>query len=82
MTVLASKKAFQEAVEAITDILAMILSDMKLEARDDYSNIEKIEKQEYFYSENKTPDFNLEYIHCRLFSESQNSKQTPLFRVG
>ena len=35
-----------------------------------------------YYSENKTPDFNLEYIHCRLFSESQNSKQTPLFRVG
>ncbi len=43
--ILASEKAFQEAVEAIVDVFAMLLSDMKLEISDDYTNIEKIAKR-------------------------------------
>ncbi len=42
---LASEKAFQEAVESLTDVFAMLLSDLKLEISDDYSNIEKIERR-------------------------------------
>ena len=42
IALLASEKAFQEAVEALTDIFAMLLSDIKLSVDDDYTNIEKI----------------------------------------
>lgn len=45
VSILASEKVFQEAIEALTDIFAMLLTDMKLEVSDDYSNIEKIERR-------------------------------------
>ena len=51
ISVLASEKAFQEAVEAIIDVFAMLLSDMKLEIGDDYSNIEKIAKRNIINNE-------------------------------
>ena len=41
---LACYKAFQEVIEAITDIIAMILIDRKKSVGDDYSNIEKIKE--------------------------------------
>ena len=53
ISILASEKAFQEAIESIIDVFAMLLSDMKLEISDDYSNIEKIEKRGIINSEEK-----------------------------
>lgn len=41
-TFFACEKAFQELVEALADLFAMILSDLKLGLKDDYSNIEKL----------------------------------------
>lgn len=43
-TKLACYKAFQEAVEGITDIIAMILADKNKPVKDDYSNIEHIKE--------------------------------------
>lgn len=40
-TKLACYKSFQEAIEAITDIIAMILANKNKIVRDDYSNIEE-----------------------------------------
>lgn len=42
-TLLAIFKAYQELIEAIMDIIAMYLRDQNIPARDDYSNIEKID---------------------------------------
>jgi uncharacterized protein YutE (UPF0331/DUF86 family) len=42
-TLLAIFKAYQEVVEAIMDIIAMYLRDQNIGARDDYSNIERID---------------------------------------
>lgn len=39
---IASTKAFQEYVEALTDVFAMIIKDEGLIPKDDYSNIEKL----------------------------------------
>ncbi len=39
---LAVYKAFQELMEAFTDIFAMMLKDMKDMVQDDYSNIERL----------------------------------------
>ncbi len=39
---LACYKAFQEAVEAIFDLIAMMLKDNGKEVEDDYTNLEKI----------------------------------------
>ncbi len=41
----ASAKAFQELVEALTDIFAMLIKDMNSIVKDDYSNIEKIREK-------------------------------------
>lgn len=41
---LASYKAFQEIVEASMDIIAMLIKDENLVPKDDYSNIDIIEK--------------------------------------
>ena len=43
-TKLACYKAFQEAVEALTDISAMLCKDMKVPPKDDYYNILKLEE--------------------------------------
>jgi len=51
ISILASEKAFQEAVESIVDIFAMLVSDMKLDISDDYSNIEKIAKRKIISQE-------------------------------
>lgn len=40
-TKLACYKAFQEAMEGMTDIIAMVLSDKDKSVKDDYSNIEQ-----------------------------------------
>jgi uncharacterized protein YutE (UPF0331/DUF86 family) len=42
-TMLASYKAFQEAVEACTDLAAMMCKDQGIEPKDDYSNLERLE---------------------------------------
>jgi uncharacterized protein YutE (UPF0331/DUF86 family) len=42
-TKLASYKAFQEAVEACLDIVAMMCKDLGIESKDDYSNLENLE---------------------------------------
>lgn len=42
-TKLASYKAFQEAVEACLDLVAMMCKDMGLKPQDDYSNMERLE---------------------------------------
>lgn len=42
-TTLAIFKAYQEIVEAIMDIIAMYLRDQDIAARDDYSNIDRID---------------------------------------
>ncbi len=39
-TKLACYKAFQEVVEALTDIIAMLIADSNKTVEDDYSNIE------------------------------------------
>ena len=44
-TFFASEKAFQEAIEALADISAMMLSDLSLSVKDDYSNIEKLKEK-------------------------------------
>lgn len=44
-TKLAVYKAFQEIVEAEMDILAMICKDSKIPPKDDYTNIEMLEKE-------------------------------------
>lgn len=44
-TIFASGKAFQELVECIMDMFAMMLSDLKLGVKDDYSNIEKLKEK-------------------------------------
>lgn len=41
---LACYKAFQELIEALTDIIAMLLSDKNKTVEDDYTNIEKIKE--------------------------------------
>jgi uncharacterized protein YutE (UPF0331/DUF86 family) len=41
-TKLATYKAFQEAVEASLDIVAMICKDLGLNPKDDYSNLDRI----------------------------------------
>lgn len=43
-TKLASYKAFQEIVEACMDIVAMMCKDMNLVPKDDYSNIENLDR--------------------------------------
>ncbi|MDD1749275.1 MAG: DUF86 domain-containing protein [Methanothrix sp.] len=43
-TKLATYKAFQEIVEACMDIVAMMCKDMNLVPKDDYSNIENLDK--------------------------------------
>ncbi|MDX1612362.1 MAG: HepT-like ribonuclease domain-containing protein [Candidatus Thermoplasmatota archaeon] len=40
---LASYKAFQEAVEAVMDVIAMIAKEVGATAKDDYTNIERLE---------------------------------------
>ena len=40
MARLASYKAFQEVFEGLSDIMAMIVKDNKIKAKDDYSNVE------------------------------------------
>ena len=42
-TKLASYKAFQEAVEASMDLVAMMCRDLGIKARDDYGNLERLE---------------------------------------
>lgn len=44
---LASYKAFQEIVEASMDVIAMIIKDENLMPKDDYSNIDTIEKNKF-----------------------------------
>jgi uncharacterized protein YutE (UPF0331/DUF86 family) len=41
----ASEKVFQEIVEALADVFAMILSDLNFGVSDDYSNIEKLKEK-------------------------------------
>lgn len=41
----ASEKAFQELAESLMDIFAMILSDLKIGVKDDYSNIDKLKEK-------------------------------------
>ncbi len=41
-SILAIYKAYQELIEAFTDIFAMMLKDMDSVVEDDYSNIEKL----------------------------------------
>jgi uncharacterized protein YutE (UPF0331/DUF86 family) len=43
-TKLATYKAFQEIVEACMDIVAMMCKDLNLVPKDDYSNIEDLDK--------------------------------------
>lgn len=43
-TRLASYKAFQEAVEACMDLVAMMCKDLRIVPKDDYSNIENLEE--------------------------------------
>lgn len=47
-SVLALYKAFQEIVEAFTDICAMILKDMKELVKDDYANIDRLSEMNIF----------------------------------
>jgi uncharacterized protein YutE (UPF0331/DUF86 family) len=42
-TKLASYKAFQEAVEASLDLVAMMCKDMGIQPQDDYSNLERLD---------------------------------------
>ncbi|HUS75723.1 MAG TPA: DUF86 domain-containing protein [Methanothrix sp.] len=42
-TKLASYKAFQEAVEACLDLVAMMCKDLGIKSQDDYSNLERLE---------------------------------------
>ncbi len=44
-SILAVYKAFQELMEAFTDIFAMMLKDMKDVVQDDYSNIERLSEK-------------------------------------
>ncbi len=44
-SVLAIYKAFQEMIEAFTDIFAMALKDMGELVQDDYSNIERLSEK-------------------------------------
>lgn len=44
-SVLAIYKAYQEMIEALTDIFAMILKDMDEVVEDDYSNIENLREK-------------------------------------
>lgn len=41
----ASEKAFQELAESLMDIFAMILSDLKVGVKDDYTNIDKLKEK-------------------------------------
>lgn len=47
----ASEKAFQELVESLVDIFAMVLSDLNLGIKDDYSNIEKLKEKSILSNE-------------------------------
>lgn len=42
-TKLASYKAFQEAVEACLDLVAMMCKDLGIQPQDDYSNLERLD---------------------------------------
>lgn len=53
-SILAVYKAFQELVESLTDILAMIIKDMKQIVEDDYSNIEKLSEKGLFSKEQES----------------------------
>ena len=44
-TLFASEKAFQELAESLMDIFAMMLSDLKMAVKDDYSNIAKLKEK-------------------------------------
>jgi len=52
-TRLATYKAFQEAVEAITDIVAMMVKDLGEIPKDDYTNIETLYNKKIISSELK-----------------------------
>ena len=52
-TRLATYKAFQEAVEAITDIVAMMVKDLGEIPKDDYTNIETLYHKKIISSELK-----------------------------
>jgi uncharacterized protein YutE (UPF0331/DUF86 family) len=52
-TRLATYKAFQEAVEAITDIVAMMVKDLGEIPKDDYTNLEIIHNKNIISSELK-----------------------------
>ncbi len=41
----ASEKAFQELAESLMDIFAMILSDLRMVVKDDYTNIDKLKEK-------------------------------------
>ncbi len=41
----ASEKAFQELTESLMDIFAMILSDLRMVVKDDYTNIDKLKEK-------------------------------------
>ncbi len=51
-TLFASEKSFQEVVECLADIFAMIISDLNLSVNDDYSNIEKLKEKKILNEEN------------------------------
>lgn len=50
-TFFASEKAFQELVEALMDIFAIVLSDLNVGIKDDYSNIEKLKEKNILNNE-------------------------------
>jgi len=51
-TFFASEKSFQEVVECLADIFAMIISDLNLSVNDDYSNIDKLKEKKILSEEN------------------------------
>ncbi|MEW5896381.1 MAG: DUF86 domain-containing protein [Nanoarchaeota archaeon] len=69
LTKLGSYKAFQEIVEAINDLLSMMLKDSSLLPEDDYSNIDKVIKNKLLPIELKNPLNELTGLRNRLIHE-------------
>lgn len=66
---LSSYKAFQEMVEAINDLVAMMLKDSNFLPGDDYTNIEKSIKQKLLPEELKKPLEEMTGLRNRLVHE-------------
>ena len=67
----ASEKAFQELVESLSDIFAMLLSDLNFGIKDDYSNIEKLKEKNILSNE-----------HANTASESNGLRNRIVHRYN